>query len=1299
MSNYAPDGTVIPGQRVSNFRATDSSANTMSAAQYEQARLAEAQRIEDQRILAERRARFARSKAAKGKLLSAQQIADESAAIGDKLRAFPDDPNSIIDALNPAVLVGDLASGLGQVPLNIQEGNYGQAAMNVAAPLVTGALLGGRNAADLANNLVNPLAGVRLKAPVSISKKLNSIGKPTFDIQELRNAYHNSSRSLSSSEMEYLNEKGFGRMSEYLAPSNQLPEPPNSINGLPFFVKDSLIRRGLSREERRAALNSFVSNSEARKNAFKQPSDFINRSGLTKKEALEKVSPKDKEAVAKMSEEEFSKTVLKPTGELVQYKKSQDLDNITYSFDTYGYMLKDQTPISTEEYISRFNKDIGLLNDIINKRNKSGVKYEATELKPIGLYDGALSFNTPKQRVPINPSKEDLAELEFFNRNPLKALKDLAGVKKVGNSYVFPNGMTFNSEDELIKFGREKIQENLGTKEIGGYSNFYTKINPGEWRGTVEDIPSTEYLRAIPGLEMSVTSNTVFSDRIPRKGTGAYESINDYLKQINLGRVKAGFNSQTPFSKGAWENFIKSGRAVGFYDDPNTVYSAMRTVLPVTAAAAASQEFKYGGMIKRADGTYSRRGLWDNIRANRGSGKEPTKEMLEQEKKIKAEDGMIVPQQNFFEESINTLPSMSRTTGTPFKNPGTGSITPAQKQSDIGKPFEYKGCVGGMCAGLARDNKMALKDFRKLNNLYGDAWEIADNMYGQGVDLSNYSNLRVGDIINMSRETFKSDKARGIPSSNQHVGYVSKIENGIPYVKHYIPNTGVMKKMDGDKEVKVPYGEYFEEPINNISAKYKYTATGASRLDWTREIDKKPSEFKFDRGYMPNKIEKAFMDVHNQKPDIQEKLKLTSDEYEQLSRVAYGIMGAESNYGKSIKTAYRMLVPDKYQEKIKIARDFLTGEEHGYDENINTLSRGYASLKSSTLYNIQDNNVNELQDIQRKVGVKPDGLYGPATKKAIEQYNAKNPNNPIKYRSVEERVREGDFEGLDKSGNYLYYALNRLGVDDKDLDSPEASTKALIATLAWHKKNNPNATDDDLIKAYTGKKNITNYKTVYDKYARNIDKIYGNSATPDMLTSVWENILTDVSLAGNETRKNFKKVTSAIASAVRDVAPLPIPVTAILGDIYGAKGDFTEKSLTSYTEDKLKEIVARQVKQGKYTLDYNAYFPEMSREDRLAISGGGGGSSSGMSKVAKLFSPEGMLQNFLGQAVIKPLGNGEYEIRDTYDFNDAGESFGVMEDLKRRGPDPYSIFRSLGRNYGSKDGLGAKVRIRIKLDN
>ena len=45
-----------------------------------------------------------------------------------------------------------------------------------------------------------------------------------------------------------------------------------------------------------------------------------------------------------------------------------------------------------------------------------------------------------------------------------------------------------------------------------------------------------------------------------------------------------------------------------------------------------------GEMIRRADGSYSKRGLWDNIRANRGSGKKPTKQMLEQEKEIRKQE-------------------------------------------------------------------------------------------------------------------------------------------------------------------------------------------------------------------------------------------------------------------------------------------------------------------------------------------------------------------------------------------------------------------------------------------------------------------------------------------------------------------------------------------------------------------------------------------------------------------------------------------------------------------------------------
>lgn len=55
-----------------------------------------------------------------------------------------------------------------------------------------------------------------------------------------------------------------------------------------------------------------------------------------------------------------------------------------------------------------------------------------------------------------------------------------------------------------------------------------------------------------------------------------------------------------------------------------------RTGGKVTKARGGKQ------MLKRADGSYSQRGLWDNIRAAKGSGKKPTAAMLKQERKIKA---------------------------------------------------------------------------------------------------------------------------------------------------------------------------------------------------------------------------------------------------------------------------------------------------------------------------------------------------------------------------------------------------------------------------------------------------------------------------------------------------------------------------------------------------------------------------------------------------------------------------------------------------------------------------------------
>ena len=68
-----------------------------------------------------------------------------------------------------------------------------------------------------------------------------------------------------------------------------------------------------------------------------------------------------------------------------------------------------------------------------------------------------------------------------------------------------------------------------------------------------------------------------------------------------------------------------------------TPSDSLKTVTPkMKKNGGPIKKAKSGAMIKRADGSMSKPGLWDNIRKNKGSGKKPTAAMLKQEKKIKA---------------------------------------------------------------------------------------------------------------------------------------------------------------------------------------------------------------------------------------------------------------------------------------------------------------------------------------------------------------------------------------------------------------------------------------------------------------------------------------------------------------------------------------------------------------------------------------------------------------------------------------------------------------------------------------
>jgi hypothetical protein len=92
---------------------------------------------------------------------------------------------------------------------------------------------------------------------------------------------------------------------------------------------------------------------------------------------------------------------------------------------------------------------------------------------------------------------------------------------------------------------------------------------------------------------------------------------------------------ESHMSPGEAQDYIDSYAQGGVVD----VYQLMGMPTPEMyemGGYAMMEDYGRGGMIKRKDGSYSRRGLWDNIRANKGSGRKPTKEMLKQERKIRA---------------------------------------------------------------------------------------------------------------------------------------------------------------------------------------------------------------------------------------------------------------------------------------------------------------------------------------------------------------------------------------------------------------------------------------------------------------------------------------------------------------------------------------------------------------------------------------------------------------------------------------------------------------------------------------
>jgi hypothetical protein len=258
------------------------------------------------------------------------------------------------------------------------------------------------------------------------------------------------------------------------------------------------------------------------------------------------------------------------------------------------------------------------------------------------LYSGLpQKYNTFRiaETAPINHpayTPEQLKNLEIFSiNNENRLLNDLPNIADLAPWFYYNPKYASVQDLKLLKEEKKKIDaldNSLQTKEsdftttniMGGYNQrFYNNVM--EYNDIWDLVPGNVKLEKFfgkPFMSHGVLeySPKEFSELVTNLIAQRENNIlrNNSVQYFNHSNNAVKLNILNP------SNYTKQSYPMGDY-------------LRHNVNSAVKQKQKNGGMIRRKDGSYSRRGLWDNIRDNAGSGKKPTAEMLKQERKIRNE--------------------------------------------------------------------------------------------------------------------------------------------------------------------------------------------------------------------------------------------------------------------------------------------------------------------------------------------------------------------------------------------------------------------------------------------------------------------------------------------------------------------------------------------------------------------------------------------------------------------------------------------------------------------------------------
>lgn len=518
-------------------------------------------------------------------------------------------------------LVGAI-QGAAKMGPDLYEGKYKDAAMNamMMLPLAPNAIRAAAPAVQRLGKLMGKTNKVSNELPFPTNEFTLDINNSAAsnNIEDLRRAFHRNERFLDIHELSRLNREGFGLRNQYA---------PDEIRNIYNILEDDLITPEQSRQ-----ILDWNNNRGPYNNALEYNS--LTDLPLSKVEKLNNLNAGVRARYAangNRASELYNEQILTNINDTFRQYNRLNPNNRLHPrlspVEESMFTIQPHNSIDLRR-LSRYETQFeqGTYSSPINvePRNLSGytkeqtmamlAKDKADKISKLSPDEFDKIYVTPKgDIVPqtteyTKPVIHDMSNndwVESFNSN----LPRLNKIIEANNTSGKPYTVSGIDKSGNIKFDSEF-----------GQSYFSTNITPGRFAGEIEDIANYMYMQEIPGVSMANTSMGIFGPGGVHKGTKAYDSINAYLKEMELGRVKAGFNSQTKYSRGLWENAVKNDKAVGYYGRPGTVHSIMKTVVPGAVGLGVLSELdkkQDGGVIEDDRGQWAHPGKVTRINSNR----------------------------------------------------------------------------------------------------------------------------------------------------------------------------------------------------------------------------------------------------------------------------------------------------------------------------------------------------------------------------------------------------------------------------------------------------------------------------------------------------------------------------------------------------------------------------------------------------------------------------------------------------------------------------------------------------------